>query len=94
MSLWKSIDRQDARNARGLGEPASEVDAGASAVLKAAVEVHRVLGPSFFEGVYKQALCLELTLGASRSFGSHRWRSSTRIISWARCGPTCWWHSA
>jgi GxxExxY protein len=34
----------------------------ATAVLQAAVEVHRVLGPGFFEGVYEQALDLELTL--------------------------------
>jgi hypothetical protein len=45
------MNRQDSRNARGLGEPASEVDAVASAVLEAAFAVHRVLGPGFFEGL-------------------------------------------
>jgi GxxExxY protein len=34
----------------------------ASSVLQAAVEVHRVLGPGFFEGVYDEALDVELTL--------------------------------
>jgi GxxExxY protein len=56
------MNRQEARNAKGFEEPTSDVDAVASAVLEAAVEVHRVLGPGFFEGVYEQALCLELTL--------------------------------
>jgi GxxExxY protein len=56
------VNRQDARDARGEEEPGSEVDAVASAVLEAAVEVHRVLGPGFFEGVFEQALDLELAL--------------------------------
>jgi GxxExxY protein len=59
---WKGVNRQDARDARGLEEPPREVDAVASAVLQAAVEVHRVLGPGFLEGVYEQALGVELTL--------------------------------
>jgi GxxExxY protein len=45
-----------------LEEPGGEVDEAASAVLEVAVEVHRVLGPGFFEGVYEQALDFELTL--------------------------------
>ena len=62
-STWSGpLNRQDARNARGFEEPASDVDAMASAVLEAAVEVHRVLGPGFLEGVYELALGLELTL--------------------------------
>jgi hypothetical protein len=35
------MDRQDAKDARGLQEPAGEVDAVASSVLQACVEVHR-----------------------------------------------------
>jgi GxxExxY protein len=38
------------------------VDAVASAVLNTPVEVHRKLGPGFFESVYEQALRLERTL--------------------------------
>jgi hypothetical protein len=43
------MDRQEAKDARGLEEPAGELDAVASSVLQACVEVHRVLGPGFFE---------------------------------------------
>jgi hypothetical protein len=39
------MDRQDTKDARGLEEPAGEVDAVASSVLQACVEVHGVLGP-------------------------------------------------
>jgi GxxExxY protein len=56
------VNRQDARSARELEEPGGEVDQTASSVLQAAVEVHRVLGPGFFEGVYEEALDVELTL--------------------------------
>jgi GxxExxY protein len=56
------VDRQDAKDARDLEEPAVAVDAVASSVLRACMEVHRVLGPGFFESIYEQALDLELTL--------------------------------
>ena len=46
---------------QGLEEAAGEVDAVASSVLQACVEVHRVLGPGFFESIYELALDLELT---------------------------------
>jgi len=59
---WEGMDRQDAKDARNLEEPAGEVDAVASSVLQACVEVHRVLGPGFFESIYELALDLELTL--------------------------------
>ena len=48
---WEGMDRQDARDARGLEEPTGAVDAVASSVLSACVEVHRVLGPGFFESM-------------------------------------------
>ena len=59
--MGRSMDRQDARDAREPEEPGGVIDAVAADVLDAAVEVHRVLGPGFLEGVYEHALDLELT---------------------------------
>jgi GxxExxY protein len=56
------MKRQDARSATDLPEPDEELDRHASAVLDAAIEVHRVLGPGFLESVYERALCVELGL--------------------------------
>jgi GxxExxY protein len=53
-------DRQDAKTPRR--EPDEEVDRLARAVIDAAVEVHRVLGPGFGENIYERALCIELDL--------------------------------
>lgn len=43
-------------------EPSQRADRIASAVLDAAFEVHRVLGPGFLESTYESALCVELEL--------------------------------
>ena len=67
------MKRQDARTpGRWLKEPeepSEEIDQRVSELLAAAVEVHRVLGPGFLEGVYEAALCVELGL---RNLPYHR----------------------
>ncbi|MDB4962477.1 MAG: uncharacterized protein JWP01_2476 [Myxococcales bacterium] len=51
------INRQGAADAR---EPRAELDQWARAVITAAIEVHRALGPGFLESVYEDAMIIEL----------------------------------
>ncbi|MGH9426531.1 MAG: GxxExxY protein [Terriglobia bacterium] len=55
------MNRQDATGAKRT-EPSGALDQLARAVIDAAIEVHRMLGPGFLESVYEEALCVELSL--------------------------------
>jgi GxxExxY protein len=43
-------------------EPSEDLDRSARAVIGAAIEVHRHLGPGFLEAAYEEALAIELSL--------------------------------
>ena len=43
-------------------EPPRHVDDNANAVIGAALEVHRILGPGYLEAVYAEAMAVELDL--------------------------------
>jgi GxxExxY protein len=63
MKQSENLNRQDAKSAkmRMPIEPDKRTDELAHAVIGAAIEVHRQLGPGFMEGVYEEAMCVELT---------------------------------
>jgi len=51
---------------RKRSEPSAELDRLAHAVIGAAIEVHKLLGPGHLESAYEAALCVELELRGIR----------------------------
>lgn len=66
---WE-MNRQGASDAKSreihYPEPSPELDRCAHAVIGAAIEVHRELGPGFLEQVYEAAMMIELELRGMR----------------------------
>ena len=55
-----------------MGDPLTE------AIIGAAIEVHRHLGPGLLESIYEEALCIEMELRGIPFRGSSQWTSCIR----------------
>jgi GxxExxY protein len=68
-----------------------ETERVGSAVIGAAIEVHRHLGAGFLERIYQEALCLELT---ERKLPFEREKSIDVIDKSLRISSCSLWHAA
>jgi hypothetical protein len=53
-----------------------------SAIIGAAIEVHRILGPGLLESADEQSLAHEFSLRQIRSSAKSRWLSTTKACDW------------
>jgi len=60
----RGVHRRDAENAeaRKDGVSSMEINQITEAIIGAAIEVHRALGPGLLESAYEECLCRELSL--------------------------------
>jgi GxxExxY protein len=56
------VKRQSSKGEAMRAEPDKKADDTARAVIGAAIEVHRVLGPGYLESVYEEAMMVEMKL--------------------------------
>jgi hypothetical protein len=58
--MSETSNDQDAKGAKSRQEPDESLDRLAHDVIRAAIEVHRELGPGFLEVVYRRSLAILL----------------------------------
>jgi PD-(D/E)XK nuclease superfamily len=74
------------------GDRVMRVNDLTGAIIGAAIEVHRVLGPGLLESAYEECLCRDLISEGSDLSGNIQCRSNTKASIWTKatphlCGP-------
>jgi len=64
--MARNGETQRARRNAEMNHSSEETNRVTEAVIGAAIEVHKALGPGFLESIYEEALCVELTLRGVR----------------------------
>ena len=73
-----------------MREPSKDVDAVATKVIGAAIEVHKFLGPGYLESVYEEALCAELSLEGIAYRQQVAFSLDYKKHKIGKAGSTCW----
>jgi len=56
----QNLSMKTPRKISNRREPSAELDQLPHAVIGAAIQVHRALGPGYIESVYEEAMCVEM----------------------------------